>query len=380
LVARREINTRMRSKAYLFTTLAMVIGVIAISLVIKAVGASSGATIGVLDPAAAAPLRSAAAAVGLDVTTRTVPDQATGERQVRDGELDALVTGPPVGVVVKKNLSDDLRNALNVLVRQQALNEQIVKAGGDPATVSRAVAAASVPVRSLEPPDTHRGARIAVGSIAIILVFIALQIYGQSVAQGVIEEKSSRIVEILLTAIRPWQLMLGKVIGIGVTGLVQMFLTAGAGVGAALAVGIDLPSSLLTGAAVWAVVWFLLGFFVYALIFAAMGALVSRQEDAGGVIAPGMILLVVPYVMGISILPAEPDNGLLRLLSLIPLFSPTLMPMRAALGAPAWELWLALALTVPLIIVLVWLAGRVYRNAVLRMGTRIKLTDALRSG
>jgi ABC-2 type transport system permease protein len=381
LVLRREITTRMRSKAYLFTTLGMVIGVIAISFAFKLVGGSSASDIGVLDPSTAAPLRSVASALGEDVNTRTVPNQATGERQVRDGDLDALVvgSGASLGVVVKKNVPDDLRNALNVLVRQQVLNGQIVKAGGDPAAVNRAVAAASVQVRSLEPADNYRGQRIAVGSIAIILVFIALQIYGQSVAQGVVEEKASRIVEILLTAIRPWELMLGKVIGIGAAGLAQLLATVIAGVGATLATGVDIPTSLLTEVAGWALVWFVLGFFAYALILAAMGSLVSRQEEVGGVVAPTMMLLVLPYILGISILPTEPDNGLLRLLSLIPLFSPTLMPMRAALGAPAWEIWLSIALTMLLIVVLVRLSGRVYRNAVLRMGTRIKLRDALRA-
>ena len=125
-------------------------------------------------------------------------------------------------------------------------------------------------------------------------------------------------------------------------------------------------------------VWFLAGFFAYALMFAAMGSLVSRQEDAGAVVAPVMSLIIVPYVLGISILPAQPDNGLMRTLSLIPFFSPTLMPMRAALGAPAWEQWLALGLTLLCIAGLVRLAGRIYRNAVLRTGTRIKLSDALR--
>jgi ABC-2 type transport system permease protein len=357
----------------------MVLGVVAISVAIKLIGMSSSTTVGVLDPSVAAPLRSAASAVGLDVTTRQIPDQAAGVRQVRDGDLDALVTGPPLRVVVQKNIPDDLRNALTVLARQQVLNQQIVRAGGDPAQVNRMVAAASVRVSSLEPAERYRGERIAVGSIAIILIFIALQIYGQSVAQGVVEEKASRIVEILLTAIRPWQLMLGKVAGIGVTGLVQILLTVLAGVGAALATGVDMPASLLTGVAAWALVWFLVGFFAYALIFAAMGSLVSRQEDVGGVVTPGMVLLVVPYVMGISVLPSDPDNGLIRLLSLIPFFSPTLMPMRTALGAPAWESGLALVLTLLLIVVLVWAAGRVYSNSVLRMGTRIKLGDALRT-
>lgn len=380
LVAHREITTRMRSKAYVITTIVMMASVIAVSVGMRLiVGGPSATTIGVLDGPATAPLRAAAAAVGVDVTTRVVSDEAAGERQVRAGTLDALVTGPPLRVVVKKQLPDELRNALNGLARQQVLDEQIVKVGGDPPTVNRAVAAAAVPVRALEPTEAFQSERIAVSTIAGILVYIALLIYGQRVAQGVVEEKSSRIVEILLTAIRPWQLMLGKVLGIGATGLIQMLLVAVAGVSTALATGtVTMPASILTTAVAWAVVWFLVGFLAYALIFAAMGSLVSRQEDAGAVVAPVMMLIIVPYVLGISILPTQPDSGLVRTLSLIPFFSPTLMPMRAALGAPAWEQWMALGLTLLLIAALVRLAGRIYRNAVLRTGTRIKLSDALR--
>lgn len=380
MVARREIVTRMRSKAYIVVSGIMVASIIGIIIAIKVIGASSDQKVGVLDGSLAAPVRLAATAVGVDVTIRTVPSQSAGERQVKDGKLDALVIGSPLGVVVKKNLSDDLRNTLNVLARQQVLNEQIVRAGGDPAAVNAAVAAASVHVRTLEPAGAYRGERIAVGVIAGILVYLALMIYGQTVAQGVVEEKASRIVEILLTAVRPWQLMLGKVIGIGVTGLTQMVVVAAVGIAAALSSGtMKMPASLLTSSAVWAVAWFLLGFLVYALLFAAMGSLVSRQEDAGSVVGPVLMLIIVPYVLGISILPADPENGLLRLLSLIPFFSPTLMPMRVALGVPAWELGVALTLTVLLIVLLVGLAGRIYRNAVLRTGTRIRLSDAWRA-
>lgn len=380
LVARREIKTRMRSKAYLITTALMALAIVGIIVAIKIAGTSSDQKVGVLDGALGAPLRSAASAVGVDVSVRTVPSRSAGEQQVKDGKLDALVVGPPLGAVVKKNLSDDLRNTLNVLVRQQALNEQIVRAGGDPAAVNRAVAAASVHVSTLEPTSRYRGERIAVGVIAGILVYLALMVYGQTVAQGVVEEKASRIVEILLTAVRPWQLMFGKVIGIGVTGLTQLLAVAVVGVATALSSGaMKMPASLLTGAAVWALVWFLLGFLVYALLFAAMGSLVSRQEDAGGVVGPVLMLIIVPYVLGISTLPTNPDNGLVRLLSLIPFFSPTLMPMRVALGVPGWELGLALVLTVLLVAVLIGFTGRIYSNAVLRMGTRIRLSDAWRA-
>jgi ABC-2 type transport system permease protein len=201
------------------------------------------------------------------------------------------------------------------------------------------------------------------------------------VAQGVVEEKTSRVVELLLSTIRSWQLMAGKVLGIGLVGLAQLatLLVAGAVVGLATGV-LSLPGSVAVGIVLWSIAWYLLGFFLYALLFAAAGALVSRQEDVGAVSMPLMMLIIVPYVVGISTLPANPDSPLVGWLSVIPLFSPTLMPMRLAMGvAPAWEAILAVVLTAALIAALVGLTGRVYRNAVMRVGARVRLRDALRA-
>jgi ABC-2 type transport system permease protein len=383
LVIGREISTRVRSKAFKITTVANLVVVIGFVVVFKLIaGAGSGDAVGFTPSAQplAAPLVSVADAVGEEVNSSTV-DQAAGEQRVRDGDLDALVTGTPDGfqVIVKQDLSSDLRNAFSVLARQITLNNEIARLGGDPAAVTAAVDSAQVDVRSLEPAREHQGARIALAIVAGVLVYIAILLYGQLVAQGVVEEKTSRIVEILLTTIRPWQLMLGKVVGIGLIGLLQLVLTAVAGIGAGLALdAFDFPTSIVTTAAVWMLVWFLLGYVTYALLFASLGALVSRQEDVGGVTAPVMMAIILPYVLASTILPSDPENGLMALLSLIPFFSPVIMPMRVVLDvAPVWQNLLALALTVALIVGLVWFAGRVYGNAVLRMGSRVKLTEAL---
>jgi ABC-2 type transport system permease protein len=382
LVAGREIRTRTSSKAFRITTVVLIIAVVGFVVTLKLVGGDSTGTVGFTSATAplAQPFVSVASAVGKQVTVRTV-DPAAGEQQVRDGTLDALVTGTPdaMRVVVKKDLPDDLRSAFAVLARQVALNHQITQAGGDPAAVSAAVDRATFDVAPLEPAREYQTARLVLGIIAGILVYVSLVLYGQAVAQGVVEEKSSRIVEILLTTIRPWQLMLGKVAGIGLVGLLQLFVVVIAGVVAGEATGeVDFPASIAVGAAAWSVVWFLLGFLVYALVFAALGALVSRQEDVGGVTAPALMMIVLPYILGISILPADPENQFLAIASLIPLFSPTLMPMRIALGvAPGWQIALSISLTVGLIVVFVWLAGRIYGNAVLRTGSRVRLRDAL---
>lgn len=384
MVAGRELRVRLRSRAFRIMTVVMLIVVVGLSVAIKLLGNTTGSTVG-FTPSAnalAQPLQSVAAATQQTVRVRPV-DQATGEQMLRDGDLDALVTGTPQAfqVIVEKDLSDQLRSAFAVLARQLVLDQQLIQAGADPAAVARAVDAATVDVRSLEPAARVDTQRFTLSIIVGILVYLALLIYGPAVATGVVEEKSNRIVEILLSTIRPWQLMLGKVVGIGLIGLAQLGLVVGVGLGAAVAIGtITFPTSIAATIAVWAVVWFLLGYVAYALMFAGLGALVSRQEDVAGVAGPAMMLIIIPYIAGISILPRSPDNTALAVMSLIPLFSPVLMPMRIALGvAPVWQLILSVGLTVLTIVGLVWLAGRVYRNAVLRTGSRVTFRDALRA-
>jgi ABC-2 type transport system permease protein len=153
-------------------------------------------------------------------------------------------------------------------------------------------------------------------------------------------------------------------------------------VGAALATSLGVlkvSASAAAGTVASLVAWYLLGFFMYAFVFAAAGALVSRQEDAAQVVTPVLIPVIGGYVLGISVLPSDPGNSLCAVLSLIPVFSPTLMPMRLAMGGiPIWQAILSVVLVAAMIPVLIWLAGKVYRNAVVRTGARVKLAHALR--
>jgi ABC-2 type transport system permease protein len=202
------------------------------------------------------------------------------------------------------------------LARQQALNAQIGRLGGDPAQVSAAVAASGVTVAALEPIPELDAQRITLGIVTGVLIYLSLQAWGQFVTQGVVEEKSSRVVELLLSTVQPWQLMAGKVAGIGLVGLLQIVIVAAGGAIAGLASGaLTISVSAAAGTVVWLVVWYLLGFFSYALVLAAASALVSRQEIAG-VATLILMLLVVPCVLGVSLLPAQPDSSLIEVLSL----------------------------------------------------------------
>jgi ABC-2 type transport system permease protein len=387
LIAGRELSVRLKSKAFRGVTIVMVIIVVALCVVLKLISGSgsSAATVGYVpsDAAAAAQLPAIATSIGQSVHVKAVPDQAAGEAQVRSGDMVGLLTGDPshLTVVVKKDIDANLRSAVNLLAGQLAFDEQITRLGGDPVAVRAASANATATVSPLEQPYPYQSQQLILGIAAGILIYISLMLNGQSVAQGVVEEKSSRVVELLLSTIRPWQLMAGKVLGIGIVGLLQILVIAVAGVVAGLATGVlTISVTAAVGTVVWLIAWYLLGFFMYAVVFAGLGALVSRQEDVGGVVAPALMFLIVGYVLGVSVLPSDPSSHLMEVLSVIPVFAPTVMPMRLAMGGvPPWEAILSVVLVAALIPLLIWVAARIYRNAVLRTGARVKLSQALRA-
>ncbi|WP_410635897.1 ABC transporter permease [Amycolatopsis sp. cmx-4-83] len=388
LVASREIGTRVKSKAYRVTTVVMllliVVGIVLIKLISG--GGSADSTVG-YTPATAplsASLKAGGQAVDERIDVTQVADEAAGRAKLADGSIDALLTGDgkTVHVQVKKDLDGKLANVLQLLSRQVALDQQITALGGNPAQFEAAIASAKfIEDPPLEQPYDYNGQQLVLGIAAGILIYLSLMINGQSVAQGVVEEKTSRVVELLLSTIKPWQLMAGKVLGIGVVGLIQMLVIGAGGVIAGLASGVlTISVSAAVGTVVWLIVWYLLGFFMYSIVFAALGALVSRQEDVGGATMPALMFVIAGYVVGISVLPSDPGNTFVEVLSVIPVFAPTLMPMRLAMGGvPVWEAVLSVGLVVLMIPGLIWLAARIYRNAVMRSGAKVKLRDALRA-
>ncbi len=203
-------------------------------------------------------------------------------------------------------------------------------------------------------------------------------VYGQLVAAGVIEEKSNRIVEILLATVRPWQLMMGKIIGIGLVALVQVVLVAGVALVLASATKLVSIPTLGVDVVISGVVWFVLGYLVYALLFAAAGSMVSRQEDVSSVAMPVILVLVAAWIIALTVAAPDPGSTATTVFSFIPVFSPVIMPVRIAAGvAPFWQVAISVVLTIGTIYGFAALAGRIYRNSVLHVGGRVKLGEAL---
>jgi ABC-2 type transport system permease protein len=385
LVAKRELNSHLRTRSFLIGTIVILVvlgGYLLLQANLfgnanKAKVGLTGQTIGI-----AQQLQTAAAQVGAEVQTTIVQNPEQGREQVDSGDLDVLLSGnaADLRVLVKSALDPQLRAVLNGISQQQVLNAKLLEADQDPAQVMREVNGAQVEVTEIQPADPGRAQRLGIGLITVFLLFFGIQTYGALVAQGVVEEKSSRVVELLLSTVRPWHLMLGKVLGLGLVGLAQIAILAAAGLAMAGATGVLTLSGVAAGTVLWGVIWYVLGFFLYATVYAAAGSLVSRQEDAASVITPVTMVLAIGFVVGFSVLLQNPESGTARVLSLIPLFSPILMPGRMAIGAATgWEIALSLALTVVLGSLLTWVGSRIYRNAVLHMGSRLSVRAMLHS-
>ncbi|PPK70479.1 ABC transporter permease [Actinokineospora auranticolor] len=385
LVARRELRTRLRTRSFLIGTavsIAVLIGFVLMQSTlfggerVTRVGLSGQAT------GIARALAEEAASRGLDVEVSTVRDPASGESSIVDGDLDALVTGAPASlhVVVDESLDENLRRALNTLVQREVLRAQLASVEDlDPDEVLSTVADATVDVRALRAPDPTHDQRLAMALVIVALLYLSLLLYGTMVAQGVVEEKSSRVVEILLATVRPWELLAGKVLGLGLVGLAQLVVVGGAGTVLAVVTGVLTIPSAAVGTLLWGLLWYLLGYLFYATVFAAAGSLVSRQEETQSVLLPITSVLVLAFVLSFGLLTRAPNTTATAVLSVLPPFAPILMPGRIALSvSTTWQVVVAILLMLGSTAVLTWLSGRIYTGAVLRTGPRLNFRQALR--
>lgn len=385
LVARRELNAKLRTRSFVIGTAVSIVVLAGFVLMQSTLFDRSNTIVVGLNGqsiAVADQLTRTGRQLGRDIETREITDLDTGSAMVSGGELDALVSGPPAGlqVLVKADLDDDLRVALDAIVQQQVLEAQLAAIEDvDADAVLHSIATAHVDIHAQQAPDPQRGQRLATALLIIGLLYVSLVLYGTMVAQGVIEEKSSRVVEILLATVRPWQLLGGKVLGLGLVGLIQLALIGAAGLLLAAVTGVLTGSGLAISSVLWGLAWYVLGYFLFATVFAAVGSLVSRQEDAQSVLTPITLVLVAAFVLGFGVLAQDATSTASTVLSLIPPFAPILMPGRIALGAaPGWQIAAAIGLTLLAIAALTLLGGRIYHNAVLHTGTRVRLRDALR--
>lgn len=365
LVARRELLERGRSRGFLLS-IVLSVGIVLASVFLPSlIGKNSAQHLGIVGSPPAGIVDSITASgksVGLELDITSVPDLPTGETRLRDGSLDALVVMPP----------DGSTPTYVVKTRGNALLQQAVAASF--------TAPAQIGQRELEAADPNRDTAFVFANVGVILLFISIFTFGTWVLTGVVEEKQSRVVEVVLATIEPRDLLIGKVLGIGVLGLVQLVVMVAVGLGTGVAAGrFSLPPT--TGSAVAMLfVWFILGYAFYSTALGVLGALASRMEEASNASSPISFIAMGAYFFSLIVALNDPAGTAARIATFIPPVSPMVVPLRAALGAiEPREIVGSAALMVVAIWVLFVVGGRVYSGAVLQTGARMKLRDAWRA-
>ncbi|WP_345712855.1 ABC transporter permease, partial [Kineococcus glutinatus] len=311
---------------------------------------------------------------------REEADAAAAEAAVRDGSVDAALLpaaggGAAVELVGDTTVAEDLTAA----VARRVQGEQVL-AGFEAAGVPRAEAAALLATpapatRLLDADAVDPTTVLLLGFAFAILFFQVVVIFGYSIAQSVVQEKQTRVIELLVTAVPVRQLLVGKIVGNGLLALGQMVLLVAVGLlGAALGGDVldDLPS--LPSAAVWFLVFFVFGFAMLSCLWAAAGAMASRLEDLQSTATPVQFLVMVPFFAAVFVREA---GTVQTVLSYLPLSSPIVMPRRVLAGdAAAWEPFAALALIAVTALLLVAVARRLYENSLLQTGRTLGLRAA----
>jgi ABC-2 type transport system permease protein len=378
LVAKREVRERSRSRAFLAALVIMVlgvVGVIALPTLIDTTGATKDIGLTGATPASlGAVVAAQGSAVGTKTRIRQYETLAAGEQAVRDGDVDVLIVDART-LEWPKRADEQLKALATAAIQISTVRERAAIAGISDSQLGALlgpVAVSNVELGRLagRSPDDETAA-----FIMTVLLFMTIATYGAMVLNGVVEEKASRVVEVLLARIPARSLLAGKIAGIGLLGLGQVVITAVAALIAATTIsGVDLPA-VRGGVLAWAVVWFVLGYALYATVFGALGSLASRPEDAQTVAGPVSVLLVLVYFVSFAA-SGSPDAGWSRVVAWIPLTAPIAMPTRIAMGVASWwEPLGAVVLTAATVTGLVVVGGRVYANAALHSGPTLRLRD-----
>jgi ABC-2 type transport system permease protein len=407
-VVAREYLQRVRTRSFVISTIALPILMMAVFVIPAVLGARGAATersVALVDETRTLEdgVRSRLEAAGFTVEVVEPGSAAVDalESRLENEELggaifldqETLATGAARwrGASAPSTLR---RVGIQQAVTQTALELRLMESDEGMA-LAALLSGGRLQVERLDPDDPdelERTTGMVAGFVGAFLLYMVLLIYGTMVLRAVLEEKTGRIVEIILSSMRPSQLMLGKIVGVGAVGLTQLGIWVLFG---AILFGTGIPallpflpegglpfeiSAFLPGAGVLAffAVCFLVGYFLYASLFAAVGAMCSTEEEAQQLQFPVVMLVIIPIVFLMPIL-ESPGAGWAVGVSLFPFFSPILMFARVAAGAAApWEAGLSILLMLGTLVVTAWVAGRIYRTGILMQGKRPTLPELWR--
>lgn len=379
LVAGRELAEALRSKGY-WVTMGLLLLLVAASIVLpRLLESDTSYDLGLAGDAPAgieADLDGIAEAFDVGLTVEGLDDADAARLAVDDGEVDAaLVFADDGATLVRRTQTSE---ALVAIAGQATVSstarERLADEGLSP---EAAQAALATPPPTEVTLDDEQPGRSGVAYATSLVLYLALFMGGLGVATGVAVDKSTRVAEVLVTTVRPAHLLAGKVLGIGLSTLLLLLAAAVPFAGAIAAGLVDVPSAAALDV-LGAIGWFILGYAIYATAFAALGALVDRQEDLGGAVGPVTTALVGSYLISFQA-QASPNSPLAVVASIFPFSSPMVMPIRIAEGAasPA-EVIAAVVVGIAGFLLLVRVGGTIYRRALLRGGKRLKVREVLR--
>jgi ABC-2 type transport system permease protein len=380
LVARREIMDRGRAKSFWVASVLLVVAVAAAAVIPALLkGSPSTARVGIVGntPSLTAAAREAGKISGTPVAVVTLPDAAAADAQLKSGALDAVLVGSREVLVKQVSVfgSNGIATTLSQVVGLDKLFAQL-----PPSVLQQAISQhTTLPVRGLKPPGRSAADRFT-GLAVAILMYIILLTYGVRITIGVGEEKASRVVEVLLSTLRPVQLLAGKVIGMGLLAIGQIFAIVATYLILGHAVGATAVRGASTNVVLAGALWLLLGYAFYCTAFAAAGALISRQSDAYNAALPLQIPLILAYALTYTVIYSTSVNPFFHVLAFIPFTAPVDMPVLVAVGAASgWQIALSAAITIVSTVAMARLAGVIYGRAILRSGGRLKARQVLRS-
>lgn len=385
LVAGREIREQVRGKPLWISTAITLVGVV-LAIVLPSTLSAGPTTydVAVVGPPSAtvrAAIEQSAHAAGARAEIHTVPDAGAARAALRaKGTAHADVALDPAGagtVLVDRAItpgSTDGRALLaEGIARTVAVSRAIAASGLTPAQAWALLAPEPLHLehlRAAPASSAHRG--LALGSA--IVFFVLVITFGTAVLTGVVHEKSTRVVEVVLSSMRPVNLLAGKVAGASVVVLAQGALLVAAALVSAHAVGSDALRGSGVGAIIAAGVWIVLGFVLYAWLFAALGSLASRVEDAQSIAFPVQIPLFVGYFASFTALGSGTANTLVTVLAYVPFTAPMDMSVLTATGAAAWwQVAVSMLITLGTIVVVARFATGVFARSILRVGQRVRL-------
>jgi ABC-2 type transport system permease protein len=383
LVAGREIHERVRGRIFRVGTIIILL-VVAGAIVIPKIHSNRTSppqqvgVVGAPNPALNQVIKYSAKQGQTTVQIVAEPTVQSAEAALRSGKLDvAVVNGDKIvtNQPISSNSSSDTAALVAVLAPELGVLHAYQQAGLSPEQIGQVAQAKPVPVESLQ-QSTNKGVVKGTSVIGVILIFLMLTQYNTWILMGVMQEKASRVVEVLLAAVRPVQLLGGKVLGIGLVAMAQAALIVVVAFVVSKAVGSDLIKGAGPVLILSDLVWLVLGYAFYCWLYAAAGSMAERQDQVQTLALPLSLPILIAYIYSITVASSGDASLLFKVLAYFPPTAPFAMPVLVGLDLVVWwQFLIAVAISIAGTAVMAWFAAGVYRRAVLKSGQRVSIRD-----